>query len=83
MSKNTIGMNRPERSWVSARQLSSLNDRAHQLKIHPEGCSAGVVRGLVGAVDGGVRATGDCVGIEDRSLVEVPVKSGSCEEVVL
>ena len=42
MSKNTIGMNRPGRSWVSARQPSSLNDRAHQLNIHPEGLPAGV-----------------------------------------
>lgn len=39
---------------------------------------------VVGAVDGGVRAAGDCVGIKGQSLVEeVPVNSGSCEEVVL
>lgn len=68
MSKNTIGMNRPGRSWVSLRWLSSLNQRAHQLKIHPEGCSAGVVRGVVGAVDGGIGAAGHRAGIKDQGL---------------
>ena len=70
MSKNTIGMNRPGRSWVSPRCPSNVNHSAHQLKVHPEGRAAGVVGGVVGAVDGGIGAAGDGATIEDKGLVE-------------
>ena len=37
---------------------------------YPECHSPGMVRGAVGAVDGGIGTVGHCAGIEDQSLIE-------------
>ena len=40
------------------------------LEIDPKGCSAGMVRGAVGTVDGRIGAAGDGASIEEKRLVE-------------
>ncbi len=53
------------------------------LKIHPEGRAAGVIRGVVGAVDGGIGAAGHRAGVEDKGLVEdIQTDSGSGKETL-
>ncbi len=56
---------------ASARQGTPLEDFfSILLEVEPKGCSTGVVRRAVGAVQGGVGAASHYAGIEDQSLIE-------------
>lgn len=46
-------------------------------------CRTDVVRGAVGAVDGGIGAAGHCMGIEDLSLVKDIQANGGFRREVL